>query len=84
MKKIIKLINNERINIKVRSAKATYDPPCDSTSDDYCSEVDNAICTIGSYDLCVKDYAGCTNHSTDYCATVYDYNACHTAGTTDR
>ena len=82
MRKIIKLINNERMNQKISSSKAV-DFPCDSSSNDYCSEVDNAICTVGSYDLCVKDYAGCTNHTTDYCASVYDYSACYTPGATD-
>ena len=76
-KKIIKLINNERITTKIASAKA-----CDATSEDHC-KYDYAMCTIGSYDLCVKDYAGCTNHSFDYCGNSggEDYHACYEGNT---
>lgn len=72
-KKIIKLINNERTNKKIISAKG-----CDTTSFDECAtqNYDNAHCTIYSYDQCVKgDYAACTNSSIDYCS--YDHAGCY-------
>lgn len=75
--KIIKLINNERMNRSVKSIIA-----CDSTSTDFCQTIDAAVCTISSYDLCVKDYKGCTNNSTDYCASVRDITPC-SDGSTD-
>ena len=83
MKKIIKLINNERINRNVSSAKATLE--CDATSTDVCAMVnyDNAHCTVGSYDLCVKDYAACSNHSIDYCPGRDDIKGCIAFEATD-
>lgn len=78
MKKMIKLINSERINAKIESSKA-----CASTSYDECSNVDEAHCSQYSYDRCGKDYAACYNNSYDYCTgtdidlcngTIEDYN----------
>ena len=63
-KKIIKLINNEKIARKISSTKA-----CDRHSDDICYEKDYASCTVYSIDICTLDYKGCTNNSTDYCNT---------------
>lgn len=63
IKKVIKLINDERVTLKQVSAKA-----CDATSTDVCTEIDNAYCIVNSYDVCTKDYAGCSNDSEDYCA----------------
>lgn len=62
-KRIIRLINNERMGRNKISVKA-----CDATSNDVCAVEDNAACTVYSYDLCVKDYAGCKNYSVDYCS----------------
>ena len=81
-KRIIKLINNERTNRTISAAKA-----CDASSEDVCAmkNYDLAQCTISSFDLCVKDYAGCTNNSIDYCggAEGQDYYACHTYNAKD-
>lgn len=73
-KMILKLINNERINRKIDSAKA-----CDISSQDVCAleNYDFAQCTLGSTDLCVKDYAGCSNGHIDYCPSVKDYTPCY-------
>ena len=72
--KVIKLINNERINRRIAAIKA-----CDSSSTDICANVkyDFAQCTISSYDLCVKDYVGCTNNTVDYCggSNGWDFSA---------
>ncbi len=72
--KIIKLINNERMTKTIAPNKA-----CDETSSDVCtgSHTDFAECTIYSEDRCIKDYAGCTNNSFDYCGDNGDYFACH-------
>ena len=70
MKKIIKLINNERTNKILNASKA-----CDTTSTDICSRIDKAECTVNSIDKCVKDYAGCFEHSSDACV-FYDTTAC--------
>ena len=70
-RKIIKLVNNERINRRVESEKA-----CDATSVDICQKYDYADCTLGSTDICVKDYAGCSNGYYDYCPEVEDYTIC--------
>lgn len=71
-KRIIKLINNERVNYKLMSAKACTEDV--STND--CSVFDNAQCAVNSYDVCNKDLAGCYNHGYDYCSTPYDTDAC--------
>ena len=74
-KKIVKLINGERVNRALTASKA-----CDATSTDICAEknYDYAHCTVYSTDLCVKDYAGCTEHTIDYCSGYQgrDFNAC--------
>lgn len=74
MKKIIKLINDERLNRKLNSGMA-----CDSTSKDSCAIEDHAGCTVFSEDYCGKDFAGCTNNSFDYCGESggRDFYACH-------
>lgn len=92
-RKIIKLINDERMNRKLSARKA-----CDATSTDICAEFDSAACTIGSYDMCIKDFKGCTNNSNDYCSrdyascaneaedicsSVIDYTACIGSGVSD-
>lgn len=82
MKKIIKLINNERMNNRVTSAKASGSS-CTGTATDFCSSIDNAFCSVGAVDLCVKDYAACTRQAVDYCAPEYDLQACMGYGATD-
>lgn len=71
VKRFIRLINSERINVKLASSKA-----CDITSEDKCTELDTADCTINSYDVCTKDLAACYNKGYDYCSTLYDTDAC--------
>ncbi len=65
VKKFVKLINNERADRNIVPVKADE---CVGQSTDFCRlNVDNAVCTINSYDVCGKDYAGCYNYSYDYC-----------------
>ena len=75
VKKVVRLINNERSNRKVVSVKAVG---CTGVSTDICTALfDYAICIENSYDVCGKDYAGCFNNSYDYCVG-YDTTACGT------
>ena len=68
VKKLVKLINNERNDRNVVPAKAA---DCVGQSTDTCTlHVDNATCTVNSYDVCAKDYAACYNYSYDYCANI--------------
>lgn len=76
IKKVIKLINDERVSLKRASAKA-----CDETSTDMCVEIDLAYCIVNSYDVCLKDLASCSYDSKDYCANI-DADAC-TIGSKD-
>lgn len=73
VRRVIKLINNERTNVKHVMTKA-----CDATSYDVCTEknYDNAHCTVNSYDACSKDYAACFNNGYDYCTTFRDTDLC--------
>ena len=81
MRKIIKLINNERTNENILSKKATYDNAyCKSDSVDICTVVDNVACTAYAIDKCNKDYAGCTTEAWDVCDR--DFTAC-ASGQTD-
>ena len=74
IKKILKLVNNERVNFKLVSRKA-----CDSTSTDICPHIDYAACSSYAYDECSKeDYAGCYQGADDIC--TYDAEACGGAG----
>lgn len=74
MKKMIKLINNERRTARLLSQKGCYDT---------CTYVDNAKCSTYAYDHCGKDYAGCQgNAANDYCTT--DHAGCEGVGTVDR
>ena len=73
VKKLVKLINNERNDRNVIPAKASS---CAGQSYDNCTlNEDHATCTVNSYDVCGKDYAGCYNYSYDYCANL-DNAAC--------
>ena len=72
IKKMLKLINDERINNHVTASKA-------DSSNNSCAYIDNAVCTVNSEDHCIKDFAGCTNNSYDYCGepATGDFYACH-------
>ena len=71
-KKMIRLINNERVDARAISAKG-----CDNTSTDHCYYEDNAQCTVYSIDICAtKDLAGCYSHAQDVCAEELDISAC--------
>ena len=75
MKKFIKLINNERINQNVSSKTALVDNAvCDATSNDNCTTIDFAKCTVYSTDVCNKDMAACSTYATDHCNM--DHAAC--------
>lgn len=77
VKKLIKLINNERNNRSVVPAKAEG---CVGQSFDECRlNEDYARCTVNSYDACGKDYAGCFDNSYDYCS-YKDTDACGNFG----
>ena len=77
VKKLVKLINNERNNGKIVPMKAEG---CTGLSTDICTtEKDFAKCTVNSYDVCGKDYAGCFNNSYDYCSYT-DTDACGSNG----
>ena len=74
IKRIIKLVNNERLNTKAISGKS-----CE-TGTDYCypGVEDSAHCMSNSIDICViKDAAACYESSKDVCAMVEDTYACH-------
>lgn len=79
-KKIIKLINNERINTKISSMKAAY---CDNGAIDECTFVDNAQCSNFAYDDCGKDYSACYDGADDVCTNVDSDAPCHGAGAED-
>lgn len=67
-KKIIKLINNERLSIRISSQKG-----CAIANSDICHVVnaDKKACTTYAYDECGKDYSACSQGADDIC-TVYD------------
>ncbi len=71
-KKMIRLINNERVGARAISAKG-----CDSSSTDHCYYEDNAQCQVYSIDICsTKDLAGCYSHAEDVCSGELDIAAC--------
>ena len=81
MRKLIKLINNERANITLLSKKAYYDK-CAADAFDLCGTIDNAVCTLYAYDYCIKeDYAACSKGADDTC--YIDYDSCHGPGAED-
>lgn len=66
VKKFVKLINNERNDRRIASAKG-----CTGLNTDRCtSGEDYAECTVNSYDVCTKDYAACYNYSYDFCENL--------------
>jgi len=80
MKKILKLVNNERKNKKVMPLKAVY---CDATSIDFCEIEDFAGCAIYAYDSCNKDHAACIEGAQDHCYEYADVLGCRGAGEID-
>lgn len=72
-KKIIKLINSERVQAKIISAKG-----CTENASDTCvvSNYDKAHCSDNALDYCYKDYAACYGNAYDYCSN-YDRDACY-------
>ena len=79
-RRTLKLINNERINVRVASKKAVTQ--CDSTSKDYCYSYDYAHCGTYAYDKCAsQDYAACQEGADDICSI--DRDACIGAGSRD-
>ena len=84
-KKLIKLINNERMNYTIKSQKAVDDnAECKIDSVDTCVYVDNAACSTYANDKCNKDYAGCMEGAWDICTAVEkDIDLCIGAGVSD-
>ena len=79
-KRTLKLINDERINVRVASKKAVEF--CDSTSKDICLNRDYAHCGTYAYDKCTsQDYAACQEGAEDTCSI--DRDACIGAGSND-
>ena len=80
-KKLITLINNERTNIAINSAKAQ--DLCTVGAEDTCyTNVDHAHCTTYAYDYCGKDYAACYDGADDVCYNT-DTTVCSGAGAED-
>lgn len=78
-KRIIKMINNERLNSKIVSSKA-----CSPGAEDHCNiGYDFAECTTYAYDECGKDYSACYNGADDICNNVDNNAPCHGAGEHD-
>ena len=80
-KKLISLINNERTNIAIHSAKAS-DSCTDGATDIYYSDENHAHCTTYAYDVCGKDYAACYAGADDVCSYT-DTTVCSGAGAED-
>lgn len=78
-KRIIKMINNERLNSKIVSSKA-----CSDGAKDICNVgYDFADCTAYAYDKCGKDYSACYNGADDICNNVDNNAPCYGAGEQD-
>ena len=72
MKKLLRYINNERNDIRIKGIKS-----CDFTSYDLCSTgQDFGSCTGNSQDICEVDFYGCTDGGYDYCYEG-DMTTCH-------
>ena len=80
-KKLISLINNERTNIAINSAKAQ--DLCTVGAEDTCYTNENhAHCTTYAYDVCGKDYAACYAGADDVCYNT-DTTVCFNPGAED-
>ena len=87
-KKLIKLINNERLSLSIKSKKAATPEndiaQCKEDSVDICAYIDNAACSTYANDRCNKDYAGCMEGAWDVCTAVdKDIDLCFGAGVSD-
>lgn len=82
MKKFIRLINNERTNLKITSQKAEV--VCESGATDICNYIDQSACAAYAYDKCASfDLAACIQGAHDYCESNYDTKACYGPGNID-
>ena len=80
-KKLISLINNERTNIAIHSAKASGN--CTVGAEDTCyTDENHAQCTTYAYDVCGKDYAACYDGADDVCYYT-DTTVCFGPGAED-
>ena len=80
-KKLISLINNERTNVAINSAKASDVCTVGATDFSYTDE-NYAHCTTYAYDVCGKDYAACSKKAEDICYNI-DTTACSGPGVVD-
>ena len=80
-KKLISLINNERTNIAINSAKA-QDHCTVGATDIYYSDENHAHCTTYAFDSCGKDYAACYDGADDVCYNI-DTTVCYGPGAED-
>ena len=84
MKKIIKLINNERKAAFIFSQKAVDNNAiCSEGANDICYYIDNAGCSVYANDRCNKDYAACIEGAQDICTNYRDIDLCIGAGVND-
>lgn len=83
MKKIIKLINDERLNASIQSQKADNNADCSEGANDVCYYIDNAGCSVYANDVCGKDYAACIEGAQDICNNYRDIDLCIGAGVND-
>ena len=80
-KKLISLINNERTNIAINSAKASG--LCTEGAYDHSyTDENHALCTTYAYDVCGKDYAACFDGADDVCYNI-DTTVCYGPGAED-
>lgn len=79
MKKLVKLINDER---KINTILSQTAETCVSGARDVCLAIDHAKCSLYAYDFCSKkDYAGCSEGADDTCSI--DTDACIGPGVED-
>ena len=83
MKKIIKLINDERLNASIQSQKADNNADCSEGANDVCYYIDSAGCSTYANDVCNKDYAACIEGAQDICTNYRDIDLCIGAGNYD-
>lgn len=79
-KKIIKLINSERLNTRIASEKSAV---CYNGGKDICTWIDNAACYNYAFDSCGKDYRACSDGADDYCSYIDNNTPCSGAGQDD-
>ncbi len=79
--RILKLINNERTNVRIASKKGNG--ICDKGAVDvYFGGPNLAWCSTYAYDECNKDYGACWDGADDIC-NVDNNSPCHGAGARD-